>query len=798
MAERDAKIEAKIGQLMTLVAILIAICGVLLLRTFQDEPVPEPAAFEPIGVPIVAEISELVDTDDGEPDRGLSDSSAVCAIYAEVATHRLRLHDVDGALAAIDTAINRQPENVEYHTQKGTALIAGLRLNDAAEVFDEILQMAPDHLLALAVQKQLIAVSVHYNEVDGLPPDVIFELHKLMRRYDRLPEAVILGRKLDLKKQDVQHLWRWVWARSGIEGQLATSLDENGRFRVSLSRETTDLEALRQLSGMPIGRLDLPSEAGISDLSPLSGLDISEINLGYALVEDLTALRGLPLKHVDLRHCRELKSVDGLQNMGLSDLQFYYNRKLESLEGMQGNLVEELDLGDMRSLVDISALKNTPLRKLRLRGPGDQSGRLTALAGLGSLDGLQGTVLSELSVENMPAINSLEPLRGLPLRTLKVTYCPALSDIEPLMDAPLEDVDFTGCVNLRSLAPLKDAPLKSVVLRDCSSLSSLDGLQNKGLTRLELRDCGGLETLDGLQGNALTELRLDKAFRIRDIKALRGTPLRSLQIGAHSQPTAQLFTLDGLQETQLERLVVSSGEALFSIEALEGLPLRHAEFRNCKVLESLDGLQKTRTETLVLYAAPELTDIDALRGLPLKRVRIEGCSKLNSIAGLLDSPVVDLTVRSAKVHDMETVLRELPLESLNIDSNNLEDYEVVRPLRSLRKLAIGYNYGADLSPLAALRLEELHLNNTPITAASLRAIAHLPLKRLYLHDCEKLKDISILASIPSLEAVSIPRHIEDISVLSELPNLVGVSDRSSDVKPLAEFKRRRARAVSRQ
>jgi hypothetical protein len=98
---------------------------------------------------------------------------------------------------------------------------------------------------------------------------------------------------------------------------LAT-LDPNGIvLNLRGSRRLTNLSALATI---PIKHLILAGCTRLADISALAQLPLETINLDDTLVEDLSPLRGTPLKEVSLDRCKNLRSLAPLKDCPLQSL----------------------------------------------------------------------------------------------------------------------------------------------------------------------------------------------------------------------------------------------------------------------------------------------------------------------------------------------------------------------------------------------------------------------------------------------------------------------------------------------
>jgi len=241
------------------------------------------------------------------------------------------------------------------------------------------------------------------------------------------------------------------------------TLDGNAVVELELDGKLTDLSPVRALSGLKklqvrqlvdVNAVNFP----LSDLSPLTGMSLTQLKLARANVTDYTPLKGMPLQSL------------WLHGMKVPDLSQFAGLPLEHLG------LRETDVSDL-----------TPIRELKLK----------------SLD-LFGTQVTDLSpVSGMPLevlvtsrfVTDLTSLKGKRLTVLE-SYGP-VTDVSTLKGMPLESLWILDS-KVTDLSPLEGMPLKQFrfdtlnlerdgkVLRSLKSLETLNDKPAKGV----LKCCG--------------------------------------------------------------------------------------------------------------------------------------------------------------------------------------------------------------------------------------------------------------------------------------------------------------------
>lgn len=301
--------------------------------------------------------------------------------------------------------------------------------------------------------------------------------------------------------------------------------------RLNLSR--LGITDLSPLAGMNLQWLDI-SENSISSLEPLRGMPLTELNFEHNLVSDLQPLRSMPLNGLRCAD-NDIRSLEPLTGMPLKDLNCETNR-IETLEPLKDMALEQLQCGQNR-IADLSPLAGLPLNRLFC------SNNLVQ-----SLEPLRGMALDALGCTSNN-ITSVEPLRGMPLKTLYLDRNP-IRDLSALASMPLRFLTFDHCP-VESLEPLAGMPLEGVTLSGTRA-KSLEPLKGILLKELEC-DNTNIDNLEPLAGMPLTLLKCSNNA-VSSLKPLRmckelvmlscyGNPLLSLE-PYETQPPPQIFVAD--------------------------------------------------------------------------------------------------------------------------------------------------------------------------------------------------------------------------------------------------------------
>ncbi len=218
----------------------------------------------------------------------------------------------------------------------------------------------------------------------------------------------------------------------------------------SLNLQNADgITDLSPLSGLPLTKLDISDADGITDLSPLSGLPLESLDLaGVVGVTDLSPLSGLPLTWLDISDADGITDLSPLSGLPLTWLDISDADGITDLSPLSGLPLESLDLAGVVGVTDLSPLSGLPLESLDLAG----------VVGVTDLSPLSGLPLTWLDIGGVVGVTDLSPLSGLPLTWLDIGGVDGITDLSPLSGLPLTRLDLGGADGITDLSPLKSIP----------------------------------------------------------------------------------------------------------------------------------------------------------------------------------------------------------------------------------------------------------------------------------------------------------------------------------------------------
>jgi serine/threonine protein kinase len=308
--------------------------------------------------------------------------------YAQEAKNLLDDQKLESALEKIDYAIEQVPNEASYLQLRGNILQSLMRFNEALTAYNESLARSPKNKEVkdnIAFTKELIARI----PADGsIPPSVIQQLHAKLVDQKRVGEALAVATR------DQKLFVPPGKAALDRRGNVSGEKREDGSLYIDLSRESK-LE-MRRLRFFNVTAVNF-DDTRLQDLSAIKGLPLTALSLGHTMIRDLSPLAGMPLRALNI-------------------------------EGTQ--------------VIDLAPLAGMPLENLRMGG-----------TRVPNLNQLVDFPLEQLSLNGCREITDLTPLAGLPLQKVDLSRT-SISDLKPLVQSPIRELDLEGCVDLMDLKPL--------------------------------------------------------------------------------------------------------------------------------------------------------------------------------------------------------------------------------------------------------------------------------------------------------------------------------------------------------
>ncbi|HEY3900973.1 MAG TPA: protein kinase [Chthoniobacter sp.] len=324
--------------------------------------------------------------------------------FADEAKQLIDDSDFADALNKIEYAIQQVPNDAGYHNLRGNILQAQLRLEEAADAYDEALRLDPklaDAKINLELTRRILK---QIGTDEQIKPAILGELYAALINQGRKSAADNVGSQLGPDKQRFVRIWRDAFDKHGLRQQRFET-NPDGTINVDFSN--VGQPDLKRLRDVPVSGLIL-DETKLLDLNGLKGLQLQSLSMVHMLVHDLSPLIGMPLRSLNL---------------------------------------------DGSAVTDLTPLHELPIEVLRISNT-----RVSNLAPL------RDTKIEQLTLNNCRSVKDLSPLNGLPLQTLSMIRT-GVTDLTPLAHSPLRELNLEGCVAVTDLHPLMAiATLESVLI----------------------------------------------------------------------------------------------------------------------------------------------------------------------------------------------------------------------------------------------------------------------------------------------------------------------------------------------
>jgi len=368
----------------------------------------------------------------------LTDLRASAPAFAAQARELARQRRFDEAIAKFDYAIKLRSDKTEYRLGKGNLLQSQLQFTEAAQVYQELLELAPTEPLArtnLFLSRQLTLSSdppspAWYSALDRLYAQMLRERRStgeistvamlVSEHWQERLESVPISPGHSLEER--LKLTVFSTLELNLKGLVMTDLNPIRGLPLSLldavDQPITDL---RPLERMPLKALSIDGTR-VQDLRPLQGMHtLKNLALRSSMITDLSPLRGLSLTWLDMTSS-PVADLSPLRGMPLTCLRVR-NTRVRDLSPLAGMPLDELDCTsiparDISVLSSCRALTQVYLSHMQLR----------------TLESLRGLPLTDLRCDNT-GITNIAPLAGAPLILLRLNNT-GVTDLTPLLECP--------------------------------------------------------------------------------------------------------------------------------------------------------------------------------------------------------------------------------------------------------------------------------------------------------------------------------------------------------------------------
>ncbi|MBI3409662.1 MAG: protein kinase [Planctomycetes bacterium] len=384
-------------------------------------------------------------------------------------------------------------------------------------------------------------------------------------------------------------------------------------------------------------------------------------------------------------------------------------------------------------------------------------------------------------------IADLKPLIAMPLGSLNLTRCAQIIDFGPLNELRALTSLLLDHTKIGTLSPLRGLPLVSLDVDD-TQIFDVSDLRGMKLKRLSIRDTR-VSDLSPLAGMPLTYFDAT-SIPATDYSPLAGAPLGSLFI--QNSPIRDLSFLEGSPVKELVLYGCNSARGFGVCSKLKSLNLlvlpssyrelpdeELAAIAALRTHPTLRNIEESRWEGTRMFWTAQSKDA-FWKIWDRERSLVSAVRKTGFQFRLTRRPngTYELSIEDQPLSDL-SFLKGAPISELWLNNCKVTDLAPIQDL-PIRILGLHANPVTDLSPLRKMPLVELSIEETKVS--DLSPLTGLRLKKLYLHDCENLTDVSLLAEISTLEKLTVPVRAQNMVKLRDLPNLkllaFGMSDRS--------------------
>jgi Leucine-rich repeat (LRR) protein len=331
-------------------------------------------------------------------------------------------------------------------------------------------------LAALDKCHTLEILNCNYSAVTSLKPLKGLKLRHALCSYCKGPNGATISDVTPLKDMKLEKL--------GLGGTSAPDYSVIKpmpiEFLILSETPIADFSVLKNLplTDLYIAKTRLTEKDGDSFLK---GKQLKTLDAAGTLLKDIKFVKGMPLTGLDLRSCRQLADLQGLQDSRELVWLAVSQTAIKDLKPLAGLSLKTLTCENTR-ITSLEPLKGAPLENLRLSCDPKFINGISQVADLSPLAEMK---LQTLTLENT-SVKDLKPLTGQPLTLLYLDGAP-VKDIKPLAGSPLRTLSIQKTA-VADLAPLKSMdhledlkcdiqlPKDAALLKGLKALKTLNGV----------------------------------------------------------------------------------------------------------------------------------------------------------------------------------------------------------------------------------------------------------------------------------------------------------------------------------
>lgn len=466
----------------------------------------------------------------------------------------------------------------------------------------------------------------------------------------------------------------------GFDGKLTPVVQGNFVKVLTVSSgHVSDLSPIRAL--VELTHLDCQSNSPnglLSDLSPLSGMSLTVLDIQQTQVANLSPLKGMPLTRFD---CTGTKVIDFTPLMGMPLIHLGCGSDLlSSLSSLKGIQLTSIRLGGSR-VTDLSPLKGMPLDIVNL----------AYMPHLHDLSPLKGMQLTRLACQ-AAKVADLSPLEGMPLTYLNLLENP-VSDLSPLKNLPLKELAFDFKLE-------RDTEL----LRSIKTLETINGKPTTVFWKEVEEQQKGKKLGFQMPGFDQWAKNVQAMPAEKQVEAV-SEKFVELNPGFNGKMTGW----DGKDQPKIEngivteiRFVTDNVTDISPVRALVGLHALDCSGSTSGKghLTSLGAIGDLKLKLLQIANNPELADLSPLRGMSLTVLACQG-TRVSDLSPLTGMPLSDLRCFDTKVSNLLPLAR-LPLTNLDCGNTSVTD---LLPLAECAKLQTLTLFRCKVTPAGVAALQ---------------------------------------------------------------------------------------------
>jgi hypothetical protein len=250
---------------------------------------------------------------------------------------------------------------------------------------------------------------------------------------------------------------RLIELNPGFDGKVETKIVGGAIVELSMVTDRVSdispLAALKALTSLSLrgSTVDWNTRSGsgkVSDIRPLKGMRLTNLDLVFNPIENISVIEGMPLAVLDIAFSPNISDISVVRGMPLVRFQ-----------------CQETNVSDL------SPLAGAKLNHINI-----------VETPISSLEPLRGMPLHFVNC-GVSAITSIEPLRGAPVNAL-IIYSTKVSDLGPVEMMPLKNLNIHN-TSVSDLSPIYGKPIEELIFSPDSFKSDLTSIRNmKSIKRI--------------------------------------------------------------------------------------------------------------------------------------------------------------------------------------------------------------------------------------------------------------------------------------------------------------------------